>query len=399
MASAPSATRARSRTWAPVRSRQWAWTGADWPSTASRRWALRLLLALPFAALAFWVTHLGYSSSPRTLLEQHAAAVRTGWHDLSAAQLAYPPLLTGPLALLPTGWRPAAQSIVGAFAAGTLLSVYLARLVVARLPAPLIVLLCAALLGDSSLWYLSAQDLSGITSLLFLTLALGGFLRFAAFAETEGGFQAGLFLAVAFGCAAIALPYALWLIIGAPLLAVRRYRAEPAAIPATALVLGFPIAAAALGWTFTVWRLTGNSFNWLTDSRGGAYRDVRSSFGIALRDTASSIAHAPLYLLVAALILTGTIGSGYRLFVRATITLGFFIPVIILFFGDWLGFGYSRMTSFLLLTLLPAATIPARPSRTLCLLLGTAAALQLAIAITWPVAGTATVDSWMRAIF
>ncbi len=343
--------------------------------------------------------HLGYTSNPRALLEQHAAAVRAGWHDLSAARVAYPPLLTGPLAVLPAGWRPAAQSIVGALAAGTLLSVYLARLVVAQLPITLIVLLCAALLCNTSLWYLGTQDLSGITSLLFLTLALGGFLRFAAFAETEGGFQAGLFLAVAFGCGSIALAYALSLVIGAPLLAVRRFRAEPAAILATALVLGFPIAAAALGWTFTVWRLAGHPFAWLSNSGNGTPFHVRSGSSVALRDAAASVLHAPLYLLVAACILTGAIGTGHRLFVRAMITLGFFVPIIVLFLGDWLGFIYSPMTSFLLLTLLPAATIPARPSRPLCLLLGTAAVLQPIIAIVWPVAGAATVDNWIRAIF
>ena len=111
-------------------------------------------------------------------------------------------------------------------------------------------------------------------------------------------------LALAFGCDPVALVYAAALAAAAPLLAHARFRSEPDAGVADGLRAVFPVAAAAAAWAFLEWRFTGGAFATIID-QGTLFHfsdGVVHGLGIAVRDTASTALHAPVYLVVGALL-------------------------------------------------------------------------------------------------
>jgi hypothetical protein len=78
----------------------------------------------------------------------------------------------------------------------------------------------------------ASQLLAPVAALALLAVALDGFIAFAAYGRTEGGFTAGLALALSFCFDPGALLYA--------------------------AVLAFPVAAVFTGWLFLVWKFSGS---------------------------------------------------------------------------------------------------------------------------------------------
>ncbi len=222
--------------------------------TTRGRWVLRLLLALPFAALALRADRRGPASPAHTALALRGELLRAGG-GLGGLDSAWPPLPVAALALLPGGTLTA--GLLCALAAGTLFLALAERLLHRVRPAAALAVLAPVALTPA-VWYAGSQDLAATASLAFLALALPGYLRFAVDGETEGGFVAGLLLAVALLCDPVALGYVVALAAAAPLLAGRRYRASPGAGTAAAAVLVFPSAAVLLGWAYLEWRFAGS---------------------------------------------------------------------------------------------------------------------------------------------
>src|SRR5487761_1574630 len=75
----------------------------SWPPPGWRRWAGRLLLALPLAALAGWAQHRGYAHPELALIEHRASLVRSGGASLAGIRYGYPPLATVLAIVLPDG--------------------------------------------------------------------------------------------------------------------------------------------------------------------------------------------------------------------------------------------------------------------------------------------------------
>ncbi|MEU6380798.1 hypothetical protein [Streptomyces sp. NPDC046909] len=358
---------------------RWGWAEGEWPSSAKARWALRLLFALPFAALSAYCAQRGYLSGEMEVLTRNAGEVRDGWADhLAGTHYAYPAGITATLAAFPVEWRRPVFAAIGALGAGSLSLAVLARLLVHRIKPWLAALLYLAFLTSLPLWYVGTQDPSSMFALLFLVLAMDGNVRFAAYGQTEGGFQAGLYLAVAFYFSPLALVYAGMLLLVAPLAAIGRRHQEPfSALPATLAVLAFPVVAVALGWTYIVWRLTGSAVGWFDiawwrslfpQSAGPAFTDA-ADFVLRL------LWHSPLFLALGVLACT----RGAAMFLL------WLIPPLAPLVSVWLGLPGARSVSFLLLLSVAVTSSPARATRPWAKTLLAAAALaQIALNLAFP---------------
>ncbi len=320
------------------------------------------------AAAAVIVDGRGYVSVPNAAIEVNGALARAG--GTAGLKWAYPPIPTFLASVLPGGALTLA--LVSSVLAGVALASLWGRLERRDVPAPLAVLLLAALALVPAAWYGATQDLAAFAGLAFLIIALDGFVRFTVDYDTRGGFVAGMMLALAFGCDPNALIYAATLAAAAPLLAHQRYRNEPGATGATLCVLVFPVAAAAAAWAFLEWRFTGGAFGTVTAGHdlfafpGG----VLSSAAHATREAAAAALRAPLYLVAGGLLLAR----------RRIAGLGYALPLLGLMIGQWIGLPYSSVSAFMLLTAIAIMTVPARPSRAVAWLLGVAAVVQIAVA-------------------
>ena len=207
------------------------------------------------------VDHRGFVSAPSAALQVHGDLARSS--GAAGLAWAYPPIPTFLASVLPGGAM--ALALVSSLLAGVAMASLWERLARRHVSVPLSIALLASLACVPAVLYGATQDLAAFAGLAFLIIALDGFARFIVDHDTRGGFQAGLMLALAFGCDPVALVYAAALAAAAPLLAHARYRSEPDAGVATASVLIFPVAAAAAAWAFLEWRFTGSAFATVID--------------------------------------------------------------------------------------------------------------------------------------
>ena len=331
------------------------------------------------------IDHRGFVSAPNTALEVNAALARST--GLAGLRWAYPPVPTFLASVVPGG--PLGLALVSSILAGVAMASLWHRLVQRRVPLALSILLLASLAAVPAAIYGATQDIAAFAGLAFLILALDGFVRFIVDRETRGGFQAGMMLALSFGCDPVALVYAAALAGAAPLLARTRYREDPGAAVATASVLLFPVGAAAAAWAFLEWRFTGAVF--ATVRHNGTFvhfpDGVVRGLGIALRDTATTALHVPVYVAVGAL-----------LFARKRIAVaGYALPLAGLVFAQWVGLTYTNTTAFMLLAAIAILTVPARPSRNTVRVLAAAGALQIGLGL-WATSHSPEVQQFLHAL-
>jgi hypothetical protein len=345
------------------------WRLGSWLHEVALRWAPRLAFAAPLAVISIIVDGRGFISAPNTALELHGELAKSA--GVAGLGWAYPPIPTFLASVLPGGALTLA--LVSSPLAGVAMASLWNRLQSRQTSRPVTVALLASLACIPAVLYGATQDLAAFAGLAFLILALDGFTRFIIDRDTRGGFQAGLMLAFAFGCDPIALVYAAALAGAAPLLAHSRFRTEPKAAVATASVLIFPVAAAALTWAFLEWRFTGRAFATVTGpGRLFHFPDgLLAGLADALGHTASTLIRTPVYIAVGAL-----------LFLRKPIAVaGFAIPLAGLVVADWIGLQYTSVTTFMLLTAVAIVTAPARPTGWVARVLVGAAALQIGIGV------------------
>jgi hypothetical protein len=321
------------------------------------------------------------------LLQERSDAAQSAGGDMSGLRDAYPPLPTLLAGMLPGG--TAGVAVCTALLAGIAMQLVTYRLVRRQVSVTLIAALLLALIGVPAMWFEGTQNLSGFLALMFLVIALDGFVRFVAREDTVGGFVAGLMLAAAFLCDPIALVYTAALGATAPFVAPRELRHQPGAMRATASVLLFPTVAVVASWAFLEWRFTGGAYATIRhDQHWFSFDDgVLATTVDALRWTGEAALRSPVYLCVGALLARR----------RAVVAFGYAVPLVGLLVARWVGVSYSVALTFALLTLVGLYSVPRPGARAERWLLGVAAVAQLALALVWA-PDSAEFHAWASAI-
>lgn len=379
MASVATQRRPPSRTPGP------AWTKA--PARPWRRVGAYLLLALPLIGLAVWAYNRGYTYPGLTLLEHRANLIKAGGADLGGLRFGYPPLPTLLLLALPS--NPLAPSIVTCLASALLLLYVITRLR-RRTSVITTIVLVLPIVAVPVMWFASTEYFAPVGALAFLAIALDGFIRFAAYGETDGGFVAGIALVLSLCCDPGALMYGLVMCAFAPLIAHSRYQGARS-IGAIAAVLFFPIMIGGLGWLYVVWKFSG-AFPGSLDYEVGAHilsfpGGVGHALWTSFRSVVTDLLHVPLYLAATALL-------GYR---QRAAAAGLLMPLVALVAALWLGFVYSSVDAYLLLTVLALITISDISSRRFEPWLAAVALAQLALAFAWPLS-TPNYSHWFHLV-
>jgi hypothetical protein len=327
---------------------------------------VRALLALPFAALAVLAHQRGAPTPLNETTDAAGSAVEWGATDFSWIGTVYPPIPTGIAALLPGGTLP--LGLVGALAAGWLIQTLVERMRGRGVPLALRILLLATLVGTPFFGYMSTSGLAEFLGFSLVTIAMAGFLRFAVYGDTDGGFQAGLLLGLAAACDPSTVVFAVTLGLAAPFVARQRFLSSPRIGRASAAVLAFPSLMAAAGWAFLEWRFTGTAF-----------AAVQASV-VAADPTLGGLAERTTTLLRVTATLPLVLVSGVLLFLRRrSAIVGYLLPFPALVLSLWLGLRAPSGTTVLLLTALAILAVPSNPTRRLSILLGAAAIAQLVL--------------------
>lgn len=341
------------------------WDRTAWPRDPARRWALRLLCGLPLVFIALAASRAGFASPEVVDLAERAEIIRNG-RGLDQLSSAYPPLPTLLAAILPGGTVPI--SVMSAVSGGFALQLVLARLVRRQIGLGLGAVLVAALVCSPIVWFQATQNPAQFMALMFLVLAIDGFIRFIVREDTAGGFAAGLALAGAFLCDPIGVVYAVAIAASGPLLA--RQRGFNDRNRAAILVLIFPTLSTLASWAFLEWRFSASAF--ATVWRGTeAFRFNGASIEEALADVASIAATSLVFLAVGAVVV--------RRRPRAAATLA--VPFVGMVLTAMVGLPFAPGLGLVMLTVVALYSVPRRLNTIERSVLGVAAVAQIVVTL------------------
>ena len=349
------------------------WRHQRWPRTFPARWALRLLLAIPFVALADLADAVTGASVANRTLQRRSHELHISSNSLGWVAHTYPPLPLTIARFFPGGAKGLA--VAGALCAGYLVHSTVERLVLRSVPAVLAVLLSAAVVVTPAFCFVATQDFASFLTLAFLAAAVTGLLDFTYNRATESGFIAGIAFCLGALCSLAAVPFAvagaLSVIFVLPEVRAQR---EIARRRAAVTVVLFPSAAAIVGWIFLEWRFSGSwirSFQ-LANARLFVFP---SGAGASFVRAAASVGHelllAPLLVVAAALLLV----RRPRSLLAAVIFVGFVVVDV------WVGTSLSGATVVVLLGMVGLVLVPEQPTTFDQRVLAVAAVAQLLIAV------------------
>lgn len=350
------------------------WRQQRWPQTLPARWGLRVLLAIPYVALAdLGDAAVGGSASNRSLVRR-AAGLHVTSGNLGWVSHTYPPLPLAVARAFPGGANGLA--VAGALCAGYLVHATVERLILRSVPRLLAWLLTAAVVVTPAFCFVATQDFSSFLALAFLATAVTGLLDFTFNRATESGFIAGIAFGLASLCTLAAVPFAaagaLSVIFVLPESHAPR---EIARRRAAVTVVLFPSAAAVAGWVFLQWRFSGSWIRSLQIANPALLRFAGGGGAASVARTASAVGHelflAPVLVVGAMLLLVRRPRSLFAALI--------FVGCVIL--DVWTGTVLSGATVVVLLGMVGLVLVPEHPSRFEATVLAVAAVLQLAIAI------------------
>lgn len=210
------------------------------PRSRAYRWLLRLLFAVPYAALG-WLSSvvLAVPNTPNAQLLARVATIQ--WDRADAAWLAqiYPPVTTLIAAVL--HYR-LALSIAGALIAGALLMRVLEIMVQRRFTKVTTVALMLALGANPLFAYTVTENFAAFTGLALFGIGLASLVRFVTWRDTSSGFRAGILFMVAVLSDQSGLLYVGVAAAATPFLSLAR-RNQPGARASNVLVIVYPAVA------------------------------------------------------------------------------------------------------------------------------------------------------------
>ncbi len=362
--------------WEPRR-----WDTRRWPATIRARQLLRLVLCIPYVALAAWAALRGVRFPADAELAHAAAALNGGLGFLAQPR---------PLALLVARVLPGAPgslAVVGALGAGGLVQLVWERLVRARAPRWLTVLLIVGFAAAPFLWWTALSNLAGIMGLACLAVAITGTLEFLFGRRTSAGYAAGVSLALAMLCDPLAVICVAAVLVAAPFLAWPRLREEPYSVRSTLAILAFPSVALVGIWAFLEWRFTG-VVGHIPFMPIGAHlgSGVLSALGRAGSQAGWNLVCAPIFVLSAL----------FALRRRALAFVAFCLVPAALFVAELLGLHASPVTTVALMSVLGLVAVPSLPARVHAVLY--AAAVPASLVVPLVVMGSADPGSVLHAL-
>lgn len=270
----------------------------------------------------------------------------TSGPGLSNLQYVYPPLPVLLSIILPGDQLSLA--ICACLFSGLMASVLVNRIGLLRA-----MVLGMPLIAVPQMWFLSSELLPPVMALAFLAIALFGFIQFASYGETYGGFIAGLALAASYAADPGAILYAVIMCLFVPLLGAQRYHGDPQGPVGAAAVIAFPVVAMAACWSFLIWKFSG-TWPGNLDYAPGAHvlqfpGGVLGGLGHALASAFADLARSTLYLATVVLLLARRHS--------VILSLGLLLPVLALALALWLGYAYSPINAYYMFVLLAIAVV------------------------------------------
>jgi hypothetical protein len=213
------------------------------PRTAGARWMLRLLFAVIFGVQPILSTSaVAGLNTPNQQLLDRIATIPWDRADMNWLGAIFPPLSTLLAAALSWGGR-LALSLAGVAIAAIFLQKLLEIMVQRRFPAPIGAVLLVALAVNPLFAYTVTENLPAFLGLAFFALGISDVARFVSWGNTQSGFRAGLLLMLAVLSDPSALLYVAAAGATAPFIRLRR-QGQPGARAANLLVIVYPTLAA-----------------------------------------------------------------------------------------------------------------------------------------------------------
>lgn len=270
----------------------------------------------------------------------------TSGPGLSHLQYVYPPLPVLLSIILPGDQLSLA--ICACLFSGLMASVLVRRIGPLRA-----MVLGMPLIAVPQMWYFSSELLPAVVALTFLAVALFGFIQFATYGETYGGFIAGLALAASYAADPGALLYAAVMCLFVPLLGTKRFNGDPQGPIGAALVIAFPVVAMSACWSFLIWKFSGTwpgNLDYAPTAHVFQFPyGVLGGLGHALASAFADLARSTLYIATAIVLIMR------RHTMRVGV--GLLLPVLALALALWLGFAYSPINAYYMFVLLAIAVV------------------------------------------
>ena len=358
------------------------------PQKEATRWVVRLFIALIFAIQpVIGANALARVDTPNQQLLDHLATISWDRADQNWIGDIFPPLSTlFAVAVSPFG--RIGLSLLGAAMVGIFLQKLLEIMVQRRFPFSVGIVLLVALAANPLFAYTATENLPALMGLAFFALGIADVARFSTWGSTQAGFRAGLMLMLAVLSDTSALLYVGAAAASVPFLRLRR-QGQPGARAANLLVVVYPTVAAlaaivALNLIFLGQPLTRNAMS-------------------LLEGAGERIAHlGDVYTSVNGWLVLASVGSAWLVALLVRRPAAIFISTLVFaainaaFILGLLPSG-SAGNTFILMTVMAAALIPAGRSRGINIALLAVALLQIVIA--WTSAfNKPAIEPWIAAL-
>lgn len=359
------------------------------PRDRTQRWVFRLLLALPYVAVAL-VAHLTGAVervvTPNRLLIERVAAIEWDRADPEWIGQLFPPVTTLLAAVIPGG--SLGLAIAGSLVAGVFLQRLIEIMVQRRLPMSAVVINTIAVGGSPLFAYTATENFAAFVGLAFFGLAISDVVRFTSWRSTRAGFRAGMLLMLSALSDLSGLLYVLAAALAAPFLRHAR-GGERGARRANVLVIVYPTISALGAIFFLNWAFTGDIFT----ARGHGILDGSLERFAGIGDLVFSVTGIFLVLPVLTAWLSALAIRQPRAIIVSTLV----------FFATLAAFGFGLIPSssagntFILMAVMSIALVPTARERGTAVLLDVLAVVLIVIA--WGASvNRPVVVAWMQAL-